>query len=133
MSKVNKMFEEDNNNPEIQAVKKTMKDTKQKRMFVRYQVILYHLKSYTNIGISKLLDLAQHTVGIYIKNYKQNGLDGLIMRHSPGATRMLTDEQEKQLYDIISTKTPDEVGFPRAGNDIFLPMGSTVVLNYLEY
>lgn len=33
------------------------------------------------------------------------------MRHSPGAPRMLTDKQEKQLYDVILTKTPDEVGF----------------------
>jgi putative transposase len=111
MSKVNKIFEEDNNNPEIQAVKKAMKETKQKRMFIRYQVILYHLKGYTNIEISAFIDLAQHTVGNYIKKYKQSGLDGLVMRHSPGAPRMLTDEQEQKLYDIISTKTPDEVGF----------------------
>jgi len=111
MSKVNKIFEENNNNPEIQAIKKAIKETKQKRMYIRYQVILYHLKGHTNIEISKLVDLAQHTVGIYIKKYKQNGLDGLVMHHSSGAPRMLTDAQEQKLYDVISTKTPDEVGF----------------------
>ena len=111
MSKINKVFEKDDNNLEIQAIKKAMKETNQKRMFIRYQIVLYHLRGYTNVEISKLLDLAQHTIGIYVNKYKQSGLDGLVMGHSPGAPRMLTDKQEKQLYDVISTKTPDEVGF----------------------
>lgn len=93
-----------------------MKETKDKRMFIRYQVIFYHLKGYTNLEISKMVNLCQHTIGTYVNKYKAECLDGLIMRYSSGAPHMLTDEQEQQLYEVISTKTPDEVGFPYRKN-----------------
>lgn len=85
-------------------------------MYQRYVVILYHLKGYTNKDISQLLDLCQHTVGVYIKKYNTHGLNGLEMGYSTGAPRMLNDEQEAKLIEIITTKTPDEVGFPNRKN-----------------
>ena len=51
------------------------------------------------------------TVGIYIKNYIDNGLKGLEMKYSPGKKRKLSKEQEVELVDIITTHTPEEVGF----------------------
>ena len=127
MNMLNKVFNEDNKNSDIQAVKKAMKETKQKRMYIRYQVILYHLKGYNNLEISNFLDLDQHTVGNYIKKYKADGLDGLVMRYSPGAPRMLTNEQEQHLYEVISTKTPDEVGFKYRKN-----WTSSLVVRWVE-
>jgi len=111
-----KTFEIDNNNPEIQAVKEAMKKTKDKRMYQRYMVVLYHLKGYFNKDIAKMVELCQHTVGIYVNKYKENGLNGLALRHSPGAPRMLTSEQESRLVEVITTHTPDEVGFPNRKN-----------------
>ncbi len=38
------------------------------------------------------------------------------MGKSTGAPRLLTQEQEQQLFEVITTKTPDEVGFPNRKN-----------------
>ena len=116
MTKIDTIFESDNNNSEIQAVKAAIKKTKDKRMYQRYMVVLYCLKGYLNSEISKFVDLCQHTVGAYVNKYKEFGLTGLELAHSPGAPRMLTAEQEKKLVDIITNNTPDEVGFPNKKN-----------------
>lgn len=116
MNKIKEIIEIDNNGPEIQAVKDAIKKTKDKRMYQRYMVVLYHLKGLSNKDISKMVELCQHTVGIYVNKYKANGLDGLALEHSTGAPRMLTDEQESKLVEVVTTHTPDEVGFPNRKN-----------------
>jgi transposase len=118
MNKANEIFEEDNKDPELQALKKALKENKNKRMHIRYMVIYHHLKGALNIDIASMENLCDHTVGIYINSYKQNGIQGLKMGKSTGAPRLLTLEQENQLVEVITTKTPDEVGFfPRKNWD----------------
>jgi len=116
MKNIDKLLQDDNQNFEIQAIKKAMKEIKDKRMYQRYKVIYLHLKGNSNRDIANIESLDNHTVGIYVKNYKQSGLDGLLMKRSPGAPRLLTKEQELILVEIITTKTPDEVGFPNRKN-----------------
>jgi transposase len=106
----------DDNSLKIQKVKEAMKKTNSKRMYQRYNVIYLHLKGYTNKDISGVVGLCQHTVGIYVKNYKLNGLEGLVLGKSTGAPKFLTDEQEKQLFEVITTKTPDQVEIPNRKN-----------------
>jgi len=101
---------------EIKVLKKLLRDTDNKRMHVRYQVILLHLRDYTNAHIAKIVDLNPHTVGIYINSYKQNGVEGLNMGKSSGSPRFLSKEQENKLYEVIVTKTPDQVGFGNRKN-----------------
>ena len=62
------------------------------------------------IGIH-IVDLDPQTVGIYIKTYKSSGVVGLTPKKSPGRPSFLSKEQEQQLYETISKKTPEEVGF----------------------
>ncbi len=119
MPKSNKICEQDNQSPEIQAIKASMKKTKDKRMYQRYRVIYLHLKGYTNRDIAKEEGFCEHTVGTYISKivfYDKGGLDGLSPKPIPGAPRLLTPEQEKELALVITTKTPDEVGFPNRKN-----------------
>lgn len=116
MRKIDKIFEQDNQNPEIQVIKVAMKKTKNKRMYQRYRVIYLHIKGYTNRDIAKEEGFCEHTVGTYILKYKNDGLDGLNPKPISGAPRLLTSEQEKELALIITTKTPDEVGFPNRKN-----------------
>jgi putative transposase len=105
-----------NQNSEIQAIKAAMKETNDKKMYQRYRVIYLHLRGYTNRDISKEEGFCEHTVGTFISKYRNNGIDGLKPKQSPGAPRLLTPEQEKELELIITTKTPDEVGFPNRKN-----------------
>lgn len=116
MTKVSKALGINCGNPEIQEVKKAMKQAKDKRMHIRYLVIYLHLRNYSNSHIAKITNLCEHTVGNYIKAYKVNGLEGLVMGKSTGAPRQLTAEQEQALFKVITTKTPDEVGFPNRKN-----------------
>lgn len=116
MTKIDKIFKTENNNPAIQAVKEAIKKAKDKRMYQRYMVVLYHLKGYNNKDISEMIGLCQHTVGTYVNKYKENDLPGLTLGHSPGAPRRLSDEQEAKLVEVITTNTPDEVGYPNKKN-----------------
>ena len=97
-------------------IKAAMKETKNIRMYKRYLVILKHLEGNSNIAIAKMVLLEQHAVGEYIRNYKANGLAGLEMKHGTGAPRKLNKEQEILLFETITTKTPDEVGFESRKN-----------------
>jgi transposase len=112
----NNMFEDDNQNPQIQAIKKAMKDTKNIRLYQRYRVIDLYLKGNTNRDIAKMEGFCEHTVGTYISKYKANGIDALGIKHGTGAPRFLTAEQEEKLVEVITTKTPDQVGFPSRKN-----------------
>jgi len=93
------------------AIKKLMRKTKNVVMHKKYLVIHLHMREYTNKHIAIIVDLDVQTVGIYIKTYKNHGVDGLIPKKSPGRPRFLSKEQEEQLYKTIVGKTPDEVGF----------------------
>ena len=105
------MVNKDSFNVEIQAIKTAIKENKSLRMHKRYMVILHHLKGHLNTEIAEMELLRTITVGKYINNYKKYGLDGLILHHSTGAPRLLSDEQEKALVETITNNTPDEVGF----------------------
>jgi len=118
MNKINKIFQEDNENSKLQEIKEAIKYNKDKRLHIRFMVIYHHLKGILNVDIAKLDNLCDHTVGTYVNAYKANGIQGLKMGKSPGAPRLLTPQQEKLLVEVITTKTPDEVGFfPRKNWD----------------
>ena len=96
---------------EIEELNRLAKATKSIRMYKRYSVILKHFQGLTNRKIAEMENLEEHTVSIYIKNYNAKGIDGLAMKRSPGAKRKLNPEQEKMIVDVVTNKTPDQVGF----------------------
>lgn len=85
-------------------------------MHIRYLVILNYLHGLQNVETTITFGLCAHTVGSYIRKHKEGGLQSLVMAPKPGASHMLTKEQEQLLVKIIATKTPDEVGFPSRKN-----------------
>lgn len=105
-----------NESSEIRELKKLKRSTKSNRMYVRYSAVILHLRKYTNRHISEILEIGEHTIGRYIRSYKEKGVDGLIPNVSPGRNKLLSDEEEGQLIEVITTKTPDEVGFPNKKN-----------------
>lgn len=101
---------------QIQEIKAAIKHNKDKRMHIKYLVIINHLQGYQNVDIAVSLGLCAHTVGTYIRKYKEGGLCKLVPAPKSGAPRMLSEEQEKQLVEVITSHTPDEVGFPYRKN-----------------
>lgn len=96
----------------LEEARAAMKATNDIRMYVRYQCIYLFLSGESRNRITEILDLNIETVGIYIRSYCSEGLEGLQMDHSPGRPRRLTSEQEQELCQIIVDKRPAEVGFP---------------------
>lgn len=124
------MLDKDDLNVEIQAVKKAMRKNKSLRMHKRYMVILRHLQGHLNNKIAEMEFLCANTVGTYINNYKKYGLDGLTMRHSTGAPRLLSSKQENELITTITNNTPDEVGFSGKKNWTIELIRQWVILSF---
>lgn len=112
MDKHERLFWRDNTDVQIQELKAAMKKNKDKRMHVRYLFIINHLHGLQNVDIAMNMGLCAHTVGAYIRKYKEGGLQNLIPAPKSGAPRLLSQEQEEQLVKVITSNTPDEVGFP---------------------
>lgn len=72
--------------------------------------MLKNFECFTNRKIAEMENIEEHTVSIYIKNYKAKKLDGLNITHSVGASRKINDEQEKIIVETITTKTSEDVG-----------------------
>lgn len=106
----------DGHENDIEEIKTALKNTKDIRLYKRYSVLLKHFEGFTNRKIAEMESIDEHTVGIYIKNYKANKLEGLNLKHSSGKKRKINPEQEELLVKIITTKTPDEVGFESRKN-----------------
>ena len=106
----------DGHESDVKDIKNALKDTKNIRLYKRYSVLLKHFEGFTNRKIAEMENIDDHTVGVYIKNYKANKLDGLTMKHSSGKKRRINPEQEQLLVNIITTKTPDDVGFESRKN-----------------
>ena len=105
------------NQTEYDNILLSLKDTTSKRLAQRLYAVLYFLEGYKHYQIAELLKIDTHTVSNYLKKYKAGGINGLLERkYSPGTPRLLTLEQEEKLVEIITTHTPDEVGFPPRKN-----------------
>jgi transposase len=111
MNKHERLFWKNNNDLQIEEIKEAMKQNKDKRMHIKFLVIINHLYGLQNVEIALNMGLCAHTIGTYIRKYKEGGLDNLHPAPKSGAPHMLSEEQQKQLVQIVTTQTPDEVGF----------------------
>jgi putative transposase len=107
--------------PAIQEVKGAMHElTKQKpkdlRMFRRYQAILMYLNGQTYKEIGEVIRCTEQTVCSYVREYRKDGLKGLIPGQSPGRPRLLTEDQEQELYQLIVEYKPVDFDFPAEMN-----------------
>ncbi|GGK09677.1 hypothetical protein GCM10007063_35160 [Lentibacillus kapialis] len=111
-----KMYSYDDLDPEIQAIKGAMKDTKDLRLFKRYQATFKYLKGRPMHEIAAFIGCSEKTIYNYVNAYKSHGLAGLIPGESPGRPRHLTEEQEQEVYDTIVNQMPVDVDFPAEMN-----------------
>lgn len=101
---------------EISELKDALNNTKNIRLYKRYSILIKHFYGFTNKKIAQLEDIDEHTVGIYIKNYKSKGLAGLNIAHGGGAVKKNNEQQERIMLEVITTKTPEDVGFESKRN-----------------
>lgn len=70
--------------------------------------MLLYLEGRSRREISEVLHIPRRTVSGYISLYTEGGAESLLIRRQPGRTKFLMGEQEKELFHIISTCTPEE-------------------------
>jgi transposase len=95
----------------LKEVEQRLKREQGRRMFERYQTIKLYLQGTCYNQIATAIGRPESTVKAYIRIYRKQGLDGLIMRFSTGAPERLTKEQQAQLKQVIIQSLPHEIGF----------------------
>lgn len=80
-------------------------------MKLRYDAVRLNLEGRSITEVADILDLTYHTARNYIIAYKESGIEGLSIKKPPGRIKKMTEDQERQLYECISTKLPKDVGF----------------------
>lgn len=101
------MYAEKQEIEKLRYLSKNEKNVKQKR---RYDSVLLCMEGYTEKEASEILHISIRTVNANVGLYKKGGTDALLIKKQPGMQKKLTAEQEKELYNIIATKTPEEAG-----------------------
>ncbi|WP_376717986.1 IS630 family transposase [Paenibacillus forsythiae] len=100
----------------IQEIKAAMKINKDVRMHERYQTILMLLLGESYERISEVTGRTISTLYNYSKAYREQGMQGLQIGRPPGRHRLLTAEQEQQVYEVVTNQTPEDQGFPSQMN-----------------
>lgn len=79
---------------------------------LRRSIIRMSEKGFKCGEIADALGVSTRVISLTRKNYKENGLDGIAMKHrgrKAGEKRNLTKEQEKEIREIIVDKTPEQL------------------------
>lgn len=95
----------------IIGIEARIKRTNDRRMYERLQSIRLWLMSVPVKQIAMTLCRSEKTIRVYIRAYKEHGLDGLVMKRSPGKSSRLTKEQRDELKQVIVNHVPADVGF----------------------
>lgn len=96
----------------LEEIKQAMKEEKNQKLFVRYQVICMLLSGESYEKIIDYTGLSLATLFNYRKAYCEKGIAGLGRKKYPGRKRFLTAEQETQVVSVLVNQTPKDVGFP---------------------
>lgn len=103
MKKLSKEEIEDLNKDEIKELQNELKKyQKEYKLYKRIQAVLMVKLGETRAQAAKYVDVHRNTVGAWVKNYDESGLDGLKADYSKcGAESKLTTEQLNELYEMI--------------------------------
>lgn len=100
----------------VKELQRAMRQTKERRLFERYQALFLYLNGKPVKEIAETIQRDPSTVYDYLKAYKAHGIEGLQMGYSPGKPPKLSPEQYAFLKETIATKVPADVGFPATYN-----------------
>ena len=95
---------------QIQELIEYSKKEKRVKQKIRYDAVLLYMEGYKRKEVAQIMHMPESTVNYHIRNYKKEGIEGLIIKKQPGQSKKMTDEQEKKLVEIVSTMTPEEAG-----------------------
>lgn len=101
---------------EILEMAHLMKTEKKTALERKYHAVYLHMIGKTNVEIAEALALCKQTVGTYLHDYYDHGIDGLVPVKQSGRPPKMSIEQKEELYQVMTEKTPHDVGFEHAYN-----------------
>jgi len=100
----------------INEVELLMKKEKVVRVYKRYYSLYLSLTGKTCREISEIVKINKNTVTEINKKYNEFGINALADKPYGGRKKILSDEQEANLKEMILTKFPIDLGFPAEYN-----------------
>ena len=100
----------------IEELRIAEREEKDKATLKRLLIIRLLLEGYSIPQVMNIVDCSKKTVYNCQTKYQTKGIPGLSTKPKPGRDKKLTDEQERELYETIKTKLPNEVGFAPFAN-----------------
>lgn len=94
----------------IMQLKKLARKAKDARQRRQYDIVRLYLEDRKKPEIAEIMDMSLQAIYNALNRYKAAGIEGLKLGKSTGRNRKLSEEQEAELYQVISEKLPKEVG-----------------------
>ena len=94
----------------IQKLKKLARKAKDARQRRQYDIVRLYLEGRGKPEIAEIMDMSLQAIYNVLNRYHTEGIEGLKLGKPAGRSRKLSDEQEAELYQVISEKLPKEVG-----------------------
>jgi len=89
---------------QISQLKKIIKNERRYRTVQRAQALLLRYKGISVENISFALNVWKETVYIWIKNYRQNGLESLYEKDGRGRKSIFKDISKDEIEELVNTK-----------------------------
>ena len=98
--------------PPLKSTKKVnnQKNNKDWKSMQRERAVELYNKGWKQTQIAEALNVTQGCISLWIKKAKENGLESLKTKYSPGAPSKLTSEQKQQLFEMLK-KGPKAFNF----------------------
>ena len=92
------------NQEQIEQLKSIIKNEKKYRTTQRAQALLLRYKGISVADISFALNVRKETVYIWIKNYKNVGIDSLYEKDGRGRKSIFKDIPKDEIKELVNTK-----------------------------
>jgi transposase len=73
------------------------------RVAKRLQAVLLNSRGHSSGELASLLSAPRSKVSEWLLNYEQYGVEGLLEGYRPGRPTLLTQDQHRELYDIVES------------------------------
>ena len=94
----------------IAELKKRARKTRNAQQRRQYDIVRLNLEGRKKTEIAQIMDMSLQGIYNVLHRYSAGGIEGLQLRKAKGRERKLNEEQEAELYQVISEKLPKEVG-----------------------
>lgn len=94
----------------ISQLKKLARKAKGARQRRQYDIVRLYLEGRKKTEIAEIMDMSLQAIYNVLNRYNAEGIEGLKLGKPTGRSRKLSDEQEAELYQVITEKLPKEVG-----------------------